>query len=1392
MANSKGGMKMNGKKFKKFGGLVIIAGIITSVFVILHDSMGTSAIGTTVLINEVMYRPAGNDTNYEWIELYNPTDADINITGWKLSGTIGGDTILNGTINAKNFVIVAKNVTLFKERYPDVRCPIIKGEWSWLANNGDWINLTDENDTLIDSIYYPGGFEEDYSAERKNDEWEKCKIVGGTPGKENSILDTMPPEIKNVVANPSKQHIGGFVNITCDVIDNVGVAIVKVNISGPEGFIPINETMDKGSYYYNASYDIIGEYNFFIYAEDLVGNKNKSIMYNFEISDLNPPEIKDIVVSPSTQFVGGHVNISCNVTDESEIEEVKVNVTFPDGSSMEFSMNNNSRYYLNRTYDMEGNYAFKIIAKDVYGNENMTDGVFSIISPITLSLIYPVGGETVGGILPIKWNATSIDGKIKIKIEYRNETGEWKLIAENEENDGIYEWDTTHLEKEEKYKIRITAIDEDGNEKFNESDYFTITYLEVTPMTAYYNETKDIHVINTEGIVRLYRPDGSLYGQQDGAPGDVIFFNVRFDVIGSWYVDDSVKGRFYMKIYPIKLSVNITPAQTDFAKSGTESYVKIEGYVKDGEGNAIKGAKVEIWKPGKKAGIDENKIKEATTNDTGYFEFEMIRIADYGAGKYNVTARIGEFENANAFGYTMFTVNPILANITLSSNDAIGGFDIGKVVFNVVYPEDGSALLPNNNYNISVYKENKLYAWINTTDGSTGGNITFNIAGKLLNLTSNMWEEGSYVINVSVDITGDGIWEYVGEESYSIQPAPPVNIKILKPKKFDVLKPEENKQIIQLQIFGENINTFGTPEALKIGVNNENVTQRIKVEGDILYSPPREAYEYWQDGIWNITVFPTRGNGKIFINVTWPEKGEDNKTIDIVEGGYIWVEPLVVIVDTPTTIEVEVKDKTEQVPIYNANVTLVYEENIYGIGDKIASLNQANPQGKYIFENITSTRAATNIIVIANFDYGGMQYAYAKIRSQPAHDLNVTLTPDKVLAGGKTEYSINITKGGKPYDETFYFYILNETNLGKFHENPLELGELAINVTNNVDKISKGNYTLKDFILTEEGKYYLYVVTIDKKHDIKAGNEPSFEVTKAVITASPTMIVKKVDDNITVTFTIQWNNKLLNGTLILEGVFMNVTSGYNETYVEGKRLEVEVKNGTAIIHNMKVVNTSKDVTFKFIPKDGEEAEAEGNLGVTIPKIEIVEPVEKIAFLAEENLITIMVKHPLTNEGCKGLEVEVETPNGKTIAGKTDENGKLLFGIIPLQTGKIRIYVEKEFAGEIDIWIGLKIVMPSKITKGEEITILVTTRGGKPIEGATVKINEKTINVTDENGEIKYKPTEKGKIEVTAEKEGYYKDTKTVEVVSPPQTPGFEILSIAIAILMALFAWKRRK
>src|SRR5690349_2788235 len=68
-----------------------------------------AVLDSTVVFNEVMYNPAGNDESLEWIELHNQMAVDMDLSKWQLEGGINF-TFPEGTIIAGGgYIVVAAN-----------------------------------------------------------------------------------------------------------------------------------------------------------------------------------------------------------------------------------------------------------------------------------------------------------------------------------------------------------------------------------------------------------------------------------------------------------------------------------------------------------------------------------------------------------------------------------------------------------------------------------------------------------------------------------------------------------------------------------------------------------------------------------------------------------------------------------------------------------------------------------------------------------------------------------------------------------------------------------------------------------------------------------------------------------------------------------------------------------------------------------------------------------------------------------------------------------------------------------------------------------------------------------------------------------------------------------
>jgi parallel beta-helix repeat protein len=192
------------------------------------------------------------------------------------------------------------------------------------------------------------------------------------------IQDTTIPVISNVVDAPDPQETGGFVNVSCDVSDNVKVYNVWINITLPGGGFT-NISMDKGmvdQWFLDTSYINLGVYDYIIWVNDTQNNWASSNGYQFTIQDSIPPEISNVVAVPDPQIINGIVNLSCDVQDDFGISQVWINITGPDMSFLNISMEKGSGscWFNDSIYTILGSYDFVVWARDNSGNWNSSSG----------------------------------------------------------------------------------------------------------------------------------------------------------------------------------------------------------------------------------------------------------------------------------------------------------------------------------------------------------------------------------------------------------------------------------------------------------------------------------------------------------------------------------------------------------------------------------------------------------------------------------------------------------------------------------------------------------------------------------------------------------------------------------------------------------------------------------------------------------------------------------------------------------------------------------------------------------------------------------------------------------------------------------------------------------
>ena len=157
------------------------------------DDTSSVTAGDSTLINEVELNPSGNDMEEgEWIELYNPTSVDINISGFKITPSFQSPTIKL----PPDAVIEAGETYVIK-----LDRPILSntGESLVLANaTGD---IQDRTPSLVDRS------DDDHTWQRipdGNNEWQFVQNTEGNPNDDDS--DTRSTTLDSEEDTPSNPN----------------------------------------------------------------------------------------------------------------------------------------------------------------------------------------------------------------------------------------------------------------------------------------------------------------------------------------------------------------------------------------------------------------------------------------------------------------------------------------------------------------------------------------------------------------------------------------------------------------------------------------------------------------------------------------------------------------------------------------------------------------------------------------------------------------------------------------------------------------------------------------------------------------------------------------------------------------------------------------------------------------------------------------------------------------------------------------------------------------------------------------------------------------------------------------------------------------------------------
>ncbi|KAA3596593.1 MAG: T9SS C-terminal target domain-containing protein [Calditrichaeota bacterium] len=158
-----------------------------------------------VLINELMYNSSDEFPVGDWVEIFNNSDSEIDLTNWVLrdSDFLNSFTFPSKEIKPNEFLVICSDTVSFQNYYPLVQNVIGDLDFGF-SGNSDQVRLFDNFGVLVDSFEYldssPWASNADgngSSLEKDNpilvstfpQSWSSSDFLNGTPGEMNSVFD---------------------------------------------------------------------------------------------------------------------------------------------------------------------------------------------------------------------------------------------------------------------------------------------------------------------------------------------------------------------------------------------------------------------------------------------------------------------------------------------------------------------------------------------------------------------------------------------------------------------------------------------------------------------------------------------------------------------------------------------------------------------------------------------------------------------------------------------------------------------------------------------------------------------------------------------------------------------------------------------------------------------------------------------------------------------------------------------------------------------------------------------------------------------------------------------------------------------------------------------------
>ncbi len=307
--------------------IVLLAGIIVPSYAQLSEN---------VVINEVDINPPGDDSTAvsEWVELYNPTNDDIDLSGWEIAST----TVFKKTMTIPSGTIIEPDQFLTYS-YQTV----------WFTDSAESVELRNQNGVVIDKTPILTDIQNDFTSWQRiydgydldsSDDW---KFVTSTAGSSNGkLVETQEARELIVTAAPTKSSylFGETAVIQGSVSEEVFIvkssfqpAQIVIHITGPN----FDETrsmypdLDKSYETTLSLHQVLGinegTYDVSVSYGDVTTNTSFSVGFEVIEQEEEEEESSLSIITDQSQYIPGQtVSITGSSTEIIAFEGMKFSI----------------------------------------------------------------------------------------------------------------------------------------------------------------------------------------------------------------------------------------------------------------------------------------------------------------------------------------------------------------------------------------------------------------------------------------------------------------------------------------------------------------------------------------------------------------------------------------------------------------------------------------------------------------------------------------------------------------------------------------------------------------------------------------------------------------------------------------------------------------------------------------------------------------------------------------------------------------------------------------------------------------------------------------------------------------------------------------------------------